>query len=191
MDASLVSLIKQDDREAFAILYDQFWKPLLSYASKRLVMPQDAEEVVQEVFVNLWERRHSLDINGSLDAYLHTAVRYRVYNRYRDYLKAKQFSRVPGLEDVDYSTPALEMLEYRELEVKVQNALNTLPCRCREAFMLSREEHLPNKIIAKRLGISVNTVEKHIGKALQLLRLKLMDELVIVVLCSITGTIIN
>ena len=92
MDASLVSLIQQNDREAFAILYDQYWKQLLSYAGKRLVLPQDAEEVVQEVFVSLWERRHTLDISGSLDAYLHTAVRYRIYNRYRDYLRKKQVS---------------------------------------------------------------------------------------------------
>ena len=140
---------------------------------------QDAEEVVQEVFVSLWERRHSLEINGSLGAYLHTAVRYRVYNRYRDYLKNKQESRISGLDDVDYSMPALEALEYKELELKLQDAVNTLPHKCREAFMLSREEKLPNKIIAKRLNISVNTVEKHIGKALQILRLKLKDEVAI------------
>lgn len=82
MNTSLVSLIRQGDREAFSILFEQFWKSLLSYAGKRLVLPQDAEEVVQEVFVNLWERRESLQINSSIDAYLHTAVRYKIYNRY-------------------------------------------------------------------------------------------------------------
>lgn len=149
---------------------------------------QDAEEVVQEVFVSLWERRHSLEISGSLDAYLNTAVRYRIYNRYRDYLKNRQESRISGLNDVDYSMPALETLEYKELELKLQHAVNTLPHKCREAFVLSREEKLPNKIIAKRLNISVNTVEKHIGKALQILRLKLKDEVAVAIaglLCNI------
>lgn len=184
MDASLVSLLKQDDREAFAILYDQFWKPMLSYAGKRLVLPQDAEEVVQEVFVSLWERRHSLDIHGSLDAYLHAAIRYRIYNRYRDYLKRKQAFKIPGLEDVDYGTNASDVLECRELEKKLQQAMNALPGKCKQAFLLSREEKLSNTTIAKRLGISVNTVEKHIGKALQLLRLKLKDDLTIFIICA-------
>lgn len=148
------------------------------------MVPQDAEEVVQEVFVSLWERRSELDITGSIDAYLHTAVRYRIYNRYRDYLKRKKTFLIPGLDDVDYQLAAAELMEYRELESRVASAVGSLPAKCREVFLLSREEKLSHKMIAARLGISVNTVEKHIGKALQLLRIQLKNEMVLVLVGS-------
>lgn len=173
MDASLVSMIKKDDREAFAILYNQYWRSLLTYASKRLPTIQDAEEVVQEIFINLWERRHTLEISGSLDAYLHAAVRYKIYNRYRDYFNNHQAHLIPGLDEVEDITATDEQLDHKELESKMRSAIDSLPCKCRDAFLLSRESSLSNKNIAQRLGISVNTVEKHIGKALRLLRLKL------------------
>lgn len=180
MDVTLVQLIKQGDKEAFTILYDQYWKPLLSYAGKRLVMPEDAEEIVQEIFVTLWERRGELDIHSSVSAYLHTSVKYRVYSKYREWLKRNNAWRIPGLEDVDYSVPALDPFVYKELEEKIRIVIGKLPQKCREAFVLSREEKLPNKKIAQRMSISVNTVEKHIGKALQMLRAELKDDLAVI-----------
>ena len=140
------------------------------------MLMEDAEEVVQEVFINLWERRMELNIHFSLSAYLHTAVKYRVYNKYRDWLRRNKAWKIPDLEDVDYNLPALDQLAYKELELKLRTAVSKLPQRCREAFVLSRDEHLPNRTIAERLNISVNTVEKHIGKALLLLRAQLYDK---------------
>ena len=176
MDTSLVQGLKQGDRETFALIFREYWKPLLSFASKRMTLMEDAEEVVQEVFISLWERRAGIDIHISLSAYLHAAVKYRVYNKYREWLRRNKSWRIPGLTNVDYELPALDQLAYKELELKLRTAIGKLPQRCREAFVLSRDEQLPNRTIAERLNISVNTVEKHIGKALLLLRAELYDE---------------
>lgn len=184
MSDSLLSLLKQDDHEAFAIIYNHYWRSLLNYAHKRLANPEDAEEVVQEVFIRLWERRSEIEISTSLAAYLHSAIKYKIYNRYRYFLSRKEAHKISGLTDVADAIQPIDALEFRELENSVRNAINALPSKCREVFVLSRNERLPNKTIAQRLGISVNTVEKHIGKALQLLRFRLSKELIVLLFSS-------
>lgn len=165
--------MQQDNEQAFAAIYNNYWQSLLDFAGRRLQLQEDAEEVVQDVFVSLYQRRKELDIHGSLSAYLHSAVRYRIYNKYRDYLQKKKLLLIPNLEDVDYSLPELDPVSYKQLEGKIREAIQQLPEKCREAFLLSREAQLSNKEIADQMGISINTVEKHIGKALRVLRLEL------------------
>ena len=162
MDTGLIQLLQQGNREAFSILYDHYWKNLLSYAGKRLMVLEDAEEaeeVVQDVFVNLWERHENLEITGSLSSYLQGAVRYKIYNKYRAHLQRKQAWKIPLLEDADYSAPAMDSLSFRELQEKLKDAIQRLPEKCREAFILSREHQLSYKEISERMGVSVNTVE--------------------------------
>jgi len=168
-ESVLVPLLQQGDKGAFAAIYDYYWQPLIDFAYKRLKSLEDSEEVVQEVFINLFERRTTLEIHTSLNSYLKTAVRYKVYNKYREWLSNKQQHRIAHLEDVA-ELPGIDTLEYKELNEKLHESINKLPEKCREVFILSREEKLSNKAIADRLGISINTVEKHIGKALQILR---------------------
>ena len=169
----LVQRMQQDDQQAFAAIFERYWQLLVDFAFRRLQLQQDAEEIVQDVFIKLHERRHELDIHTSLNAYLHTAVRYRVYNKYRDWLKQRKSFLIPNLDDVDYSLPAVDTAAYKDMETSIRKAVLKLPEKCREVFLLSREQQLSNKEVAEKMGISVNTVEKHIGKALRILRIEL------------------
>lgn len=164
----------QDDHErAFSAIYNRYWQELLDYAYRRVNLQQDAEEIVQDVFVRFYQRRNEIEVHTSLSAYLYTAVRYKVYSKYREYFQKRKIEFIPNLEDVDYSLPESDVFAYKELESKVHATIQKLPEKCREAFLLSRNEQLSNKEIAAKMGVSVNTVEKHIGKALRTLRAEL------------------
>lgn len=168
-----MQLLQQGDAQAFSILFERYWERLTDYAYKRLQLREEAEEVVQELFINLYERRQELDIHTSLEAYLHTAVRNRVYSRFRTWMRQQKAFLVANLEDVDYALPPADTAAYKDLETHMGKALQKLPEKCRAAFLLSREQGHSYKEIAQQLGISVNTLEKHIGKALRILRLEL------------------
>lgn len=130
-----------------------------------------AEEVVQEVFINFWERRNDIVITHSVKSYLVSSVRNRSIN----YLKL-QLPKDQRKEDIDdfhilLPTPGgLQAMEYQELHDLVQKAINQLPEKCKAIFVLSREEGLTYQEIATQLDLSVKTVENQMGIALKKMR---------------------
>lgn len=169
-EKELLRKINQCDDDAFREIYDKYWLSLLNAAYKRLQNLQDAEEVVQDVFINLYERRSVLEVRGSLEAYLHTAVRYKVYNKFRDWIQLNKIYKIGNIEDSDHAVPAHHLVEFKDTEESFHKAVCKLPPKCKEVYLLSRNNELSNKQVAEKLGISINTVEKHIGRALQILR---------------------
>ncbi len=143
---------------------------LLRKAYEKTGDKEIAREFVQEVFLELLERKDRLDIHTSFKAYIFTALRNRVLNYlHRQHIHHKyevfQESRPPvALNDVE------TYLSHKELSLQMTDAIRQLPDKCRQVFLLSRSEELSNKEIAERSGISVNTVEQHMRKALRLLR---------------------
>ena len=128
-----------------------------------------AEELVQDVMLELWRRRESLAPDGSAQAYLFQATRNRVLNHLR-HLKIEERSE-PEIQRESLSTPHADAdIAQEELSVAVQTAVQSLPDRCREVFELSRVHGLKYAEIASQLGISVKTVEAQMGKALRTLR---------------------
>ena len=131
-----------------------------------------AEELVQDVMLELWRRRETLAAEGSAQAYLFQATRNRVLNHLR-HIKIEQRSE-PEIRDEHASVPRADTtVVQEELDVAVQRAVQSLPDRCREVFELSRVHGLKYAEIAKTLGISVKTVEAQMGKALRILRERL------------------
>jgi RNA polymerase sigma-70 factor (family 1) len=169
-DTQLWESASKGDIKAFESLYKRYWAVLLDEAYRRLKVKEEAEEVVQEVFIDLYTRREQLTITSNLAGYLHRAVQFKVYNKIRSYIVQRAYRRLAalGLEEQTgrYSTEA----EFRELNVVVQKAILSLPDKCREVFLLSRECGLGHKEIARKLCISQNTVERHMNKALKHLR---------------------
>ena len=173
-DEELLEKIKQDDRAAFAVLFGRYWQPLLDTAYRRLGSEQQAEELVQDIFMNLYLKRNELEITVSLKSYLYTALKYKVLNEIRGAIvrnnyKTAALAATPLYEDIS------SKLEAKELEQEISKKLKLLPEKCREVFILSRENNLPHKRIAQQLGISVSTVEKHIVKALKIMRSNLKE----------------
>lgn len=176
------TLLAQRDETAFEQVFKTHFKRLHSYAFSILRDEVEAEEMVQQVFFKLWDRNENLSLTGSVSAYLYRAV----HNESLNYIKRQKVRSTHQLH-IAYSMknegehPAKKILT-GELEKKIHSALNELPEQCRTIFQMSRFDELKYREIADKLGISVKTVENQMGKALKLLREKLVDFLVFILL---------
>jgi len=158
------------DQRAFEELFREYFPPLMAFARKILVDEDDAREVVQKVFINLWEKRKEIDISTSLKSYLFTSVHNRSLNMIRD---RKKFSS-DEVPDLGGEWDVSSQIESMELEEKIRETIASLPEKCREIFELNRFDGLKYGEIAEKLGISVKTVENQMSKALKILREKLI-----------------
>lgn len=132
------------------------------------------EEIVQDVFVNLWIKAPELDGNGNVRAYLYATLRNNVLHELRtEANRIFYLNKLKQIKRVKEGDKCLQEIYARETEIQITRIVQTLPEQCREAFRLSRFEHLSYKEIAERMQLSVSTVEKHIGKALRILRFRL------------------
>jgi len=176
------TLLAQRDETAFEQVFKTYFKRLHAYAFTILRDEEEAEEMVQQVFFKLWERNENLSLTGSVSAYLYRAV----HNESLNYIKHQKVRSNHQLH-VAYSMknevehPAKKVMA-GELEKKIHSALNELPEQCRTIFQMSRFDELKYREIADKLGISVKTVENQMGKALKLLREKLADFLIFILL---------
>ena len=158
----------------FEQLFKAHFKDLHGYACSIVKDDATAEEMVQNVFYKLWEKKDRVNIEQSVSGYLYRAV----YNECMNYLKHNKVKRNYQVHVNSTSSEAFdgeEQVELRELQQKIQTALSELPEQCRTIFHLSRNEELKYSNIADKLGISMKTVEYQMGKALKLLRSKLAD----------------
>ncbi len=165
---ALLSAIEGGDETAFERLF-RIWYPLLANHAYRLLGDRDrAEDAAQEVFVALWRGRERLPDAEALPGYLHRAVRNRALNQ----LRGRHGDGVDpdGRIELATSPDAPNRLETEELNRRLLLALETLPPRTREIFLLSREQELTYGAIAETLGISVKTVETLMSRALRRLR---------------------
>jgi len=172
---AITSLLAQRDETAFEQVFKTYFKRLHAYAFTILRDEATAEEMVQQVFFKLWDRSEGLNFTGSVSAYLYRAV----HNESLNYIKHQKVRTNHQLH-VAYSMknevehPAKKVFA-NELEKKVHSAMNELPEQCRTIFQMSRFDELKYREIADKLGISVKTVENQMGKALKLMRVKLVD----------------
>jgi RNA polymerase sigma-70 factor (ECF subfamily) len=134
-----------------------------------------AREITQEAFISLWEKRETIDLSKPVKTYLTTTVRNKCLNWLRD---NKKFNRdildIEGLLSDRIYTPPDRLVE-AEIRIKITSAIEELPEKCREIFVLSRNENLKYQQIANRLQISVKTVETQMSKALQHMRQRLEE----------------
>ncbi len=171
-DEELVDLLNGHSREAFDEIYRRNWSAMYLAAFNMLQDHDACMDVIQDVFVWIWNKRGSLEIL-SLKSYLISAVKYKVTNVIRK-LKLRQ-SFLDQIETVEPSFDnASSELELKELKEVLQQFTAELPDRCREVFDLSRNEHLSNKEISQKMGISEKAVERQMTIALKRLRLSLM-----------------
>ena len=173
----------QDCQSSFAMLFDKYWSLLFRTAFKYLKDKEQSEEITHDIFFNIWNKRHHLQIT-TFPAYLHAATRYHVYK----YLRVKEKSLLNFTDDLSTvskasnSNTAIDKLESEELDNILRNILSKLPKRCQEIFIMSRFENLKNEEIASRLQISQRTVENQITIALRHIRQHLDKTIVILIL---------
>ncbi|NEU10158.1 RNA polymerase sigma-70 factor [Flavihumibacter sp. R14] len=170
------------DDHAFEELFKAHFKALHSYASVMLYQDSHAEEIVQSMFVRLWEKRALLDVQISIKAYLYKCVHNDCLNYLKHHKIKTKYQDHAALTMNDQIENTSDKLVLGELQDRLQAALNELPEQCRTIFQMSRFEELKYREIAEALGISIKTVENQMGKALRILRVKLVDFLPIILL---------
>ena len=170
-DEKIIAFLKDDDDTGLTLIFKKYWSSLFMVAYNVFQDKEACEDIVQEVFLKIWEKRKDLEIKTSLKAYLYACVKYEVYRQ----LKKDQSKQSIDKELINtlegYS--AIDNIEYKQLVENVSFAVNSLPPKCREIYQLSRNESLSHKDIASRMNISTKTVENHITKALRHLKLNL------------------
>ena len=168
-EAPLLARLRAGDESAFDVVFRTYYGSLVGFAESLLHSREAAEDLAQDVMLELWRRREQLVLTDSLRSYLLRAVRNRAFNELRRVKTAKR--KEPLVRD-DEATPALGALrlEDEELDAAIAGAVDALPAPLRETFVMSRREGLKYQEIATRLGVSVKTVEARMGKALKELR---------------------
>ena len=172
-----------DGEKGFKVVFDTFYPRLLRFAKEYVGDLFEAENILQDVFLRLWEKRASLPADINPQAYLLTMVK----NQCMDFLRHRRVVQQLSVDwetlqerEASFNYYALSRFDPEEMDVEalerlVENAINELPEQCRKAFELSRYDGLKYKEIADKMGVSVKTVETHISHALKILRVTLKD----------------
>jgi RNA polymerase sigma-70 factor (family 1) len=168
-DEDLLSFLLQGDDKAFTEIYNRYWQQLFSVAVNKLDKDFPlAEDVVQELFTDIWNRRKTMDNVKNLPAWLATAVKYKIIDARLKRSKNSSQSTDAAMDISDHSTT--EQLSFNELEERLARLVRSLPEKCRLVYMLSRETTYSQKEIAGILNISERTVESHVARALKVIR---------------------
>lgn len=170
MDA-LFQRVMRDEHHAFEAIFHQTYPRLCAYSNRLVRDPQLAEEIVDDVFSNVWNNRKRITINTSFQAYLVRAVR----NRSLDYLRQMKQEKNRWVLELTENLPcrqsiASELMVVEELHDRIHAAVRVLPQQCRIIFQMSREQDLRYRDIARQLNISIKTVDTQINRALKHLR---------------------
>ncbi len=182
IEKNILKDISNGDAKAFEDLFKSFFSELTFYAIRFVEDMETAEEIVQDIFFNIWDNRTKISINTSVKSYLYTTVKNtclnlikhkKVENKYREY-----FSRSLQSDELNEET----WIKADDLHSKITTAINKLPEQRRKIFMMSRFEELTYKEIANKLSISIKTVENQMGSALKFLRIELKDFLPLLIL---------
>jgi RNA polymerase sigma-70 factor (ECF subfamily) len=172
-DEKLIDLLKVSDSEAFSEIYNRYWKRVFFKAISKVKHAEVAEDITQQIFVGIWERREISSIL-CIDAYLTTAVKYKCISYYES-----KYSKMAALDEdfaalkEDFSTE--HKINYDELQNAVFKAIDRLPEKTKMVFKLSRFEHYTIREIAGLLNISEKAVEYHVTQSLKFMRRELID----------------
>ncbi|WP_163379286.1 RNA polymerase sigma factor [Cyclobacterium sp. SYSU L10401] len=161
----LVNLLKAGDPNAFRQLYDQFASKILNTCKQMYLSHEDAEEVVQEVFLKVWEKRESLDCSLSFNAYLFTIMRFSIFKRSRKQALEIAYKTYQLNYGVRTDCCTEEELAFEELKGFSEKIINSLPKGQQQIFKLKFTEHLTADEIACKLHLSKRTVENQLYRA--------------------------
>lgn len=172
-DESLIARVRRGDARALEQVFRRYGRAMLDVAERYLAVADESEEIVQDLFLWIWEHRASWTVAGELRPYLLLATRYRAFNRLRHRRVEHRFAErlqgeAPSAQPTAPSQPPdpLDTVAENELSRVVAAAIEALPPRCREVFLFIRRDELTHREVAAMLGISTKTVEIHMTRAL-------------------------
>ena len=164
-DTELLERMALDDHHAFDILYNRYWKKVLQYAISKSGDIMEGENIVQDIFVSLWNRRGALTVTTGFENYLMISIKYRVIkflNKQRSQRISSNLSAI-DLDLIDDSTR--QYLEFEELRKRLEISVGKLPEKCRIIYQLNKIDGLSYKEIADKLEITEKSVDAHLYRA--------------------------
>ncbi len=168
-DTGHITALKHDSKESFTFLYNKYCHNVYKFSRLYLTNKNSIEEVVQEVFVKVWESREFLNEKENFKGLLFIITRNLIFNKHRKYLN-EDFYKTTVLSALETAYNIEEEIVAKNLSEYIDQLINELPPRRREIFNLSRKHHKTNKEIAEQLKISEKTVENQISEAIKYLR---------------------
>ncbi len=176
-----INKFKEGDIHVFELIFNSYYKSLVNYANTLLNDADEAEDIVQQAYIMLWEKRSALEIHTSLRAFLYKSVYNASLNKIKQqkvrsaYAKGVQVNNNIGVHH--------EQLVEKELQKRIDEAIDLLPEQCSKIFKMSRFEQMKYHEIAGQLGLSIKTIENQMGKALKILREQIKEYLPILIIC--------
>ena len=174
-----INMKEASDSKQFEDLFNQHYDALVHYAYTMLKEMEEAEDVVQSVFLDFWNDRKKINFSDQPRAYLYKGVYFKCLNKLK---RQKVIAKFESSRDEQFDHDAQSKLEATELQTKINEAIASLPEQCRKIFSLSRFELMKYHEIADELAISPKTVENQMGKALRIMRSALSDFLYFIIL---------
>lgn len=168
-DDELLLLLKKEDSFAFSEIYNRYWEKMVSYAVRLTKSEDESADIVQEIFVSLWNRKQDLAIKGSLASYLIKSTRNLSLRYIERHIDTTDFIDKLTEYIVDNSQNIEEHISLRELQEHIAVGIAKLPKKMQEVYILSRDEQLSYREISERLGIAEGTVKKQISNALKII----------------------
>ena len=181
-DEELMQEIKAGNMFAFDAIYGKYCKRVYKFGYSILKSLEEAENLTQDVFLNLWENLHKVEKDSSIKSYIFTIAYNSAISIIRKKARESEFVEYLKSVQVINVEPVNVELEYNELTNKLDEIINTLPKRQKEVYLLHKVEALKYNEIAERLNISVNTIENHMSRALKTIREKLDNYSLIAIL---------
>lgn len=170
-DIELIILLSQDNESAFSELYVRYKDKLYFFCLSLLKSHEESNDIVQELFIRIWETRSSLNPDLSFSSLLYTIARNRIFNHFRDMeIEEKAISALAAYKPEKEETIDSQII-YTEYQRILQKAIDLLPSQRQKVFNMSRIENLSHKEIAAQLGVSVYTVQEHISEALKFIKI--------------------
>lgn len=181
-DQKLVKTLKKGDVFAFNELFHKYSQKVYNFSIKHLENEEDVKDLVQEIFMKIWDKRKEIDANKSFNGFLFTITLNLIRNYFRKKVKDRKLINKWLEETEPYSDSTKLSIEFRSLEKAVNTIVEQLPPKRRMVFRLSRNEGLSNDDIARRMNIQKKTVENHLNLALRYLRERLQEQSFLVIL---------
>lgn len=180
-DALLFDLLKKDDQDAYTEIFNRYCKLLINHAYKILQSQDEANDVVQEVFLAIWNRRHELALKGSLSSYLYKSTKNRVLNHIaHEKVVSRYAESISNFIDKEYVFADFNLRE-EELQTIIEREIESLPDKMREIFILRKVDELSYDEIAHKLNISDKTAKQQVYNAIKKLKKKINPFLISVI----------
>lgn len=171
-DNELLAAIKDDNKQAFRKLYERYWKLLLNHTFKRLPDMQMVEDIIQDVFIDIWERRHDIEIEN-LKAYLFGAVRFSINNKMKKEDVRNRYVEIASSLEINKNESADKDILYREVLEKMHTTINNLPLKQKiifqkyfierkNVFLISLDLNLSHKTVQNQISIIKSTIKNNI-----------------------------